>query len=75
MEEFETVPLFFVEKVPGEPAPRLKWLLEELKPKMQQYRSERATRSEFKAIRQIESENLKEYAQRVRHLGELLFLK
>ena len=73
VEEFETVPRRFVEKLPGQTAPRLEWLLEELKPKMQQYRSKRATRSEFKAIRQLESENLKEYARRVRQLGELAF--
>ena len=73
VEEFGTVPRPFVEKLPGQTSPRLEWLLEELKPKMKQYRSNRATRSEFKAIQQLESENLKEVARRVRHLGELVF--
>ena len=42
---------------------------------MQQYGSKRATRSEFKAIRQLESENLKESARYVRQLGEVVFSK
>ena len=73
VEEFETVPRRFVEKLPGEQAPGLEWLLEELKHKIQQHRTKRATRSEFKAIRQLESENLNEYARRFRHLEELAF--
>ena len=52
MEELETVPGKYIEKVPGEEAPIFEALLEVLKPKMQQYRSPRATRSEFKSVRQ-----------------------
>ena len=38
---------------------------------MQQYRSPRATRSEFKSVRQNKTESLKEYFTRVRYLGDL----
>ena len=48
--EFQTVPRKYIEKVPGEEAPIFETLLEILKPKMQQYRSRRATRSEFKSV-------------------------
>ena len=38
---------------------------------MQQYRSKRAGRSEFKAVKQKENESLKDYFRRVRYLGDL----
>ena len=38
---------------------------------MQQYRSPRATRSEFKAVKQGGNETLREYFRRVRYLGDL----
>ena len=38
---------------------------------MQQYRSKRATRTEFKAVKQTENENLRDYSRRVRYLGDL----
>ena len=38
---------------------------------MQQYCSKRATRSEFKAVKQMENESLKDYFRRVRCLGDL----
>ena len=38
---------------------------------MQQYRSKRAARSEFKAVKQMENESLKDYFRRVRYLGDL----
>ena len=72
VEEFETVPRKYLEKVLGEEAPIFETLLEILKPKMQQYRSPRATRSEFKSVRQNENESLKEYFRRVRYLGDLV---
>ena len=71
LEEFETVPRHYVEKVLGEKTPRFDALLEVLEPKMQQYRSKRATRSEFKAVKQMENESLKDYFRRVRYLGDL----
>ena len=71
MEEFETVPRKYNEKVPGEEASFFETLLEVLKPKMQQYRSPRATRSEFKSVGQNKNESLKEYFTRVRYLGDL----
>ena len=37
---------------------------------MQQYRSKRAARSEFKAVKQMENERLKDYFRRVRYLGD-----
>ena len=71
VEEFETVPRKYFEKVPGEEAPIFETLLEVLKPKMQQYRSPRATRSEFKSVTQKKNESLKEYFRLVRYLGDL----
>ena len=71
VEEFQTVPRKYIEKVPEEEAQIFETLLEVLKPKMQQYRSPRATRSEFKSVRQNENESLKEYFRRVRYLGDL----
>ena len=71
VEEFETFPRKYIEKVLGEEAPIFETLLEVLKPKMQQYSSPRATRSEFKSVRQNENESLKEYFRRVRYLGDL----
>ena len=71
VEEFETVPRHYVEKVLGEKSPQFDALLEVLEPKMQQYRNKRAARSEFKAVKQMENESLKEYFRRVRYLGDL----
>ena len=71
VEELETVPRKYIEKVPGEEAPIFETLLEVLKPKMQQYRSPRSTRSEFLSVRQNKNESLKEYFRRVRYLGDL----
>ena len=71
VEEFETVPRQYVEKVLGEKTPHFDALLKVLEPQMQQYRSKRATRSEFKAAKQMENESLKDYFRRVRYLGDL----
>ena len=71
VEEFEAVPRHYVEKVLGEKIPQFDALLEVLEPKMQQYRSKRSARSEFKAVIQIENESLKDYFRRVRYLGDL----
>ena len=40
---------------------------------MQQYRSQRATRSEFKAGKQWENEDLRDYSRRVRQLADIAF--
>ena len=71
VEEFETVPRQYVKKVLGEKTPQLGALLEVLEPKVQQYRSKRAARSEFKAVKQMENEGLKDFLRRVRYLGNL----
>ena len=70
VEEFETVPRKYIEKLPGEPSPTFSILLEVLKPKMQQYRNPRATRSAFNAVKQGENETLPEFFRRVRYLGD-----
>ena len=72
-EEFETVPKSYIEKEPGSHPPRFDELLEILKPNRQQYRSQRATRSEFKAIKQWENEDLRDYSRRVRLLADITF--
>ena len=72
VEEFETVPRHYVENVLGEETPQFDALLAVLEPKMQQYRSKRAARSEFKAVKQMENESLKDYLRRVRYLGDLV---
>ena len=71
VEEFETVPRHYVEKVLGEKTPKFEALLAVLEPKMQQYRSKRAALSEFKAVKQMENESLKDDFRRVRYLGDL----
>ena len=71
VEEFETVPRHYLEKFLGERTPKFDALLAVLEPKMQQYCSKRAARSEFKAVKQWENESLKDYFRRVRYLGDL----
>ena len=61
----------YIEKLPGEAAPFFETLLGILKPKMQQYRSPGANRSEFKSVRQNKNESLNEYFRPVRYLGDL----
>ena len=73
IEEFETVPRKYVAKEPGCYAPRFAELLEILKPKMQEYCSQKATRSEFKAVKQWENEDLREFSRRVRRLADIAF--
>ena len=73
IEKFETVPRRYITKEPGCYHPRFDELLEVLKPKVQQYRSQRATRSEFKAVKQWENEDLREYSRRVRYLADIAF--
>ena len=46
-------------------------LLAVLEPKNQQYRSEGAGLSEFKSVKQMENESLKEYLRIDRSLGDL----
>ena len=60
----------FVEKVVGEKTPKFNALLAVLEREMQQYRSKRAARPEFKAVKQLENESLKDYFRRVRYLGD-----
>ena len=55
----------------GEKTPKFETLLAVFEPKMQQYRSKRAARSEFKAMKQMENDSLKDYFRRVRYLGDL----
>ena len=71
VEETETVPRQFAEKVLGEKTQLFGAILEVLEPKMQQYCSKRAERSEFKAVKQMENECLKDYFRRVRYSGDL----
>ena len=71
VEEFETVHHHYVEKFLGEKSPQFDALLEVLEPKIKQYRSKRAARSEFKAVKQMEYESLKDYFRRARYLGDL----
>ena len=71
VEEFETVPGHYVEKVLGEKTPKFDALLAVLEPKLQQYRSERVARSDFKAVKQMENKSLKDFFRRVRYLGDV----
>ena len=58
---------------PGSYPSRFDELLEILKHKMQQYRSQRATRSEFEAVKQWKNEDLRDYSRRVRQLADIAF--
>ena len=71
VEEFETTPRHYFDKVLGQKNPQFDTLLQYLEPKMQQYRSKRAARSEFKTVQQMENENLKDFFRIVRYLGDL----
>ena len=71
VEEFETVPRHYIEKVLREKSPQFGALLAVLEPKIQQYRSKRAARFEFKAVKQWENESLKDFFRRVRYLADL----
>ena len=42
---------------------------------MQQYRSQRAARSELKRVKQWENEDLRDYSRRVRQLADIAFPK
>ena len=70
VEEFETVPRYYVEKVRREKTPQFDAILAVLEPEMQQYRSKRAARSEFNAVKQMENGSLKDYFREVRYLGD-----
>ena len=61
VEKFKTVPRQYAENVLGEKTPNFDALLVVLEPKMQQYRSKRAVRSEFKPVKQMDNKSLKEY--------------
>ena len=71
VEEFKTLPRHYVEKNLGEKTPQFDAKPEVLEPKMQQYRSKRAARPEFKAVKQMENESLKDYFRKVRYFGDL----
>ena len=71
VEEIETKPRRYVEKALGEKTPQFDALPAVLDPRMQQHRSRRAALSEFKAVKQMENESLKDYFRRVRYLGDL----
>ena len=75
VENFESVPRHFVEKVLGEKMPHSDALLEVPDPEMQQNRTKRAALSEFKAVKQMENQSFKKYFRRVRYLGDLAISK
>ena len=54
-------------------SPIFETLREILKPKVQQNRSPRVTRSEFKSVKQNEKQSLKEYSRRIRYKGDSAF--
>ena len=71
VEEFDTLPRKYIEKVPGKSAPIFENPLEILKPKMQQYTNPRANLSEFQPVRRNKKESLQENFRCVRYLGDL----
>ena len=71
VEEFETVPGHYVEKVLGENTLQYDALPEFLEPKMQQYCSKTAARSVLKAVKQMENESLKDYFRLARSFEDL----
>ena len=71
VEECESVPRKYIEKVPGDGAAFFETLLEIHKTTVQQHRIPRATGNEYKSVRQNKNESLKEYFRRVRYLGDL----
>ena len=66
VEEFETVPRKYIEKVRVEADPTFETLFDILEAKMQNFGSPRANRSEFESVRQNKNDSLRDYFRRVR---------
>ena len=71
LDEFTSMPAHFREEVDGFDEPTLGRMLAELDQRMMPFQTRSAARAEFKNLMQEEGEGLREFARRVRSLGEI----
>ena len=71
LDEITSMPAHFREEVDGFEEPTLGRMLAELDQRMMPFRTQSAARAEFKNLMQEEGEGLRDYARRVRSLGEV----
>ena len=71
LDEFTSMPAHFPEEVDGFDEPTLGRTLAELDQRMMPFQTQSAARAEFKDLMQEEGEGLRDFARRVRSLGEV----
>ena len=71
LDEFTSMPAYFREEVDGFQEPMLGRMLAELDKRMMPFQTQSAARAEFKNLMQEEGEGLRDFARRVRSLGEV----
>ena len=71
LDEFTSMPAHFREEVDGFEEPTLGRMLAELDQRMMPFQTQSAARAEFKTLMQEEGEGLRDFARRVRSLGEV----
>ena len=71
LDEFPSMPAHFREEVDGFEEPTLGRKLAELDQRMRPFQTQSAARAEFKNLMQEEGEGLRDFARRVRSLGEV----
>ena len=71
LDEFTSMPVHFREEVDGFDDPTLGRMLGELDHRMMPFQTQLAARAEFKNLKQEEGEGLRDFARRVRSLGEV----
>ena len=71
LDEFRSLPAHFRQEVDGFEEPTLCRMLAELDQRMMPFQTQSAARAEFKNLVQEETEGLRDFARRVRLLGEV----
>ena len=71
LDKFTSMPAHFREKVDGFEEPTLDRMLAELEQRLMPFQTQSAARAEFKNLMQEEGEGLRDFARRVRYLGEV----
>ena len=71
LDEFTSMPAHFREEVDGFEEPTLGRMLAELDQRMMPFQTQSAARAEFKNLTQEEGEGVRDFARRVRYLGEV----
>ena len=71
LDEFTAMPRHLIEQVDDQPEPTLEAMLEYLNLRLSPFRNARTARTEFKNLVQGEREGFREFARRVRTMGEI----